>query len=74
MAKGIGCHMLTIEDLLRNAISVRDKKSLTCSLLNVLLVDMHMLCCFVLRGEVGPVGRGEGNGLIQNDSLNTFIS
>lgn len=72
MVKGIGCHMLTIEDLLRNAIGVRDKKSLTCSLLNVLLVDM--LCCFVLRGEVGPVGRGEGNGLIQNDSLNTFIS
>lgn len=72
MAKGIGCHMLTIEDFLRNAIGVRDKKSLTCSLLNVLLVDM--LCCFVLRGKVGPVGRGEGNGLIQNDSLNTFIS
>lgn len=72
MAKGIGCHMLTIEDLLRNAICVRDKKSLTCSLLNVLLVDM--LCCFVLRGEVGPAGRGEGYGLIQNDSLNTFIS
>lgn len=73
MAKGIGRHMLTIEDLLRNAIGVRDKKSLTCSLLNVFfLVDM--LCCFVLRGEVGPVGRGEGNGLIQNDSLNTFIS
>lgn len=72
MAKGIGCHMLTIEDLLRNAIGVRDKKSLTCSLLNVFLVDM--LCCFVLRGKVGTVGRGEGNGLIQNDSLNTFIS
>lgn len=72
MAKGIGRHMLTIEDLLRNAIGVRDKKSLTCSLLNVLLVDM--LCCFVLRGKVGPVGRGKGNGLIQNDSLNTFIS
>lgn len=72
MAKGIGCHMLNIEDLLRNAISVRDKKSLTCSLLNVFLVDM--LCCFVLRGKVGPVGRGEGNGLIQDDSLNTFIS
>lgn len=70
MAKGIGCHMLTIEDLLRNG--VRDKKSLTCSLLNVFLVDM--LCCFVLRGKVGPVGRGKGNGLIQNDSLNTFIS
>lgn len=70
MAKGIGCHMLTIEDLLRNG--VRDKKSLTCSLLNVFLVDM--LCCFALRGKVGPVGRGEGNGLIQNDSLNTFIS
>lgn len=69
MAKGIGCHMLTIEDLLRNG--VRDKKSLTCSLLNVFLVDM---CCFALRGKVGPVGRGEGNGLIQNDSLNTFIS
>lgn len=70
MAKGIGCHMLTIEDLLWNG--VRDKKSLTCSLLNVFLVDT--LCCFVLRGKVGPVGRGEGNGLIQNDSLNTFIS
>lgn len=62
MVKGIGCNMLIIEDLLWNVISVRDKKLLICSFLNVLLVDM--LCCFVLRGEVGFVGRGEGNGLI----------
>lgn len=56
MAKGIGCRMLTIEDLLRNAIGVRDKKSLTCSLLNVLLVDM--LCCVERRSGA----RGEGRG------------
>lgn len=60
MVKGIGCYMLIIEDLLWNG--VRDKKLLICSFLNVFLVDM--LCCFVLRGKVGFVGRGEGNGLI----------
>lgn len=68
MAKGIGCHMLTIEDWLRNDIAVRDKKSLTCSLLKVLFVCM--LCVFVSRGGVGHGGRGVGNGWIQYDALN----
>lgn len=58
MAKGIGCHMLTIEDLLRNAIGVRDKKSLTCSLLNVFFGRHVVLFCV----ERQSGARGEGRG------------